>query len=52
MPTGVPNVEEAIDKAFESKSCGVALKDATISNEIFMIPLFFEHHGFVVEGRF
>ncbi|MBY5992884.1 hypothetical protein [Ferrimonas balearica] len=50
IPTGIPNLEEAIDNTIESVPNGVALENATIKRETFYIPLLFGSEAYVVEG--
>lgn len=50
IPTGVPNVKEAIDRAIESEPGCVALSDATIKYSSFYIPYIFGRSAFTVEG--
>jgi hypothetical protein len=50
IPTGVPSVKEAIDRAIESEPGSVALSDATIKYSSFYIPYIFGRNAFTVEG--
>ncbi|WP_019025853.1 hypothetical protein [Colwellia piezophila] len=51
IPTGVANMEEAMDNAIESVPCGIALKDATITHKSFYIPYIYGQSGYEVEGN-
>lgn len=48
IPTGVPNMKEAIDRALESVPGAVALVDGVVTSEYFW--LLFGQSGYVVEG--
>jgi len=48
IPTGVPNIKEAIDQALESVPGAVALMDGVVTSEYFWI--LFGQSGYVVEG--
>ena len=50
VPTAVPNIKTAIDRAIESVPGAVALLDGVISQKAWYIPLIFGQSGFVVEG--
>lgn len=50
IPTGVPNVKEAIDRAIESQPGCVALSDATVKYSSFYIPYIYGRTAFTVEG--
>lgn len=50
IPTGIPNVKEALDKAIESQPGGVALVDGVITRRSFYIPLIYGQDWFEVEG--
>lgn len=50
VPTGVPNVKEAIDRAIESVPGAVALVDGVITYKYFYIPYLFGQQTYVVEG--
>lgn len=50
IPTGVPNIKTAIDRAIESIPGAVALLDGVLSQKAWYIPIFFGQSGFVVEG--
>jgi hypothetical protein len=49
IPTGVPNMKTAIDKAIESVPGAVALMDGVVSYKSFYI-LLFGQYGYIVEG--
>lgn len=51
IPTGVANMEEAMDNAIENVPCGIALKDATITHKSFYIPYIYGQSGYEVEGN-
>ena len=51
IPTGKPNVEEALDRAIEKKKGGVALKNATIHSNWFYIPYIYGRSTISVEGE-
>ena len=50
IPTGVPNMKEAIDRAIESVPGGVALVDGVVSSKFFYIPYVYGQSSYVVEG--
>lgn len=50
IPTGVPNVKEAVDRAIESVPGAVALVDGVVSYRSFYIPYIFGQESYVVEG--
>jgi len=50
IPTGTPNVKEAIDKAIESVPGAVALLDGVITYKFWYIPYIFGNASYVVEG--
>ena len=50
IPTGVPNIKEAIDKAIESVPGAIALLDGVISSKAWYIPYIFGESSYVVEG--
>lgn len=50
IPTGVPNMKTAIDKAIESVPGAIALLDGVLSQKIWYIPYIFGKSSFVVEG--
>ncbi|HAM36893.1 MAG TPA: hypothetical protein DEB40_09670 [Elusimicrobia bacterium] len=49
IPTGTPNIKEAVDDALE-KGNGDLLIDGVIYNKMWYIPYVFGRFGFVVEG--
>lgn len=50
IPTGVPNMKEAIDKAIESVPGAVALVDGVLYQKFFYIPYIYGQSSYVVEG--
>ncbi len=50
IPTGIPSVKEALDKAIESQPGGVALVDGVITRRSFYIPLIYGQDWYEVEG--
>ncbi len=50
IPTGVPNVKQAIDSAIESVPGAVALVDGVVSYSYFYIPYIFGQQSYIVEG--
>jgi hypothetical protein len=50
IPTGVPNVKEAIDRAIESVPGAVALLDGVVMSHYFYIPYIYGKQAYVVEG--
>lgn len=51
IPTGKPNMKEAIDKAIERNGTNcVGLTNATITENWFYIPLLYGQHWLVAEG--
>jgi hypothetical protein len=50
IPTGVPNMKEAIDRAIESVPGAVALVDGVLYQRFFWIPYIYGQSAFVVEG--
>ena len=50
IPTGVPNMKTAIDKAIESVPGAIALLDGVLSQKVWYIPYIFGQSSFVVEG--
>lgn len=50
IPTGVPNVKEAIDRAIESVPGAVALVDGVVSYRSFYIPYIYGEESYIVEG--
>ncbi len=50
IPTGVPNVKEAIDRAIESVPGAVALVDGVVDYRYFWIPYIYGEETYIVEG--
>jgi len=50
IPTGIPNMKEAIDRAIESVPGAVALVDGVLYNKTFYIPLIYGQNSYVIEG--
>lgn len=50
IPTGVPNMKTAIDRAIESVPGAVALLDGVLYQKAWYIPPIFGQSGFVIEG--
>jgi hypothetical protein len=50
IPTGIPNMKEAIDRAIESKPGGVALVDGVVYSKFWYIPYIYGRSSYVVEG--
>ncbi len=50
IPTGIPDMKEAIDRAIESKPGGVALVDGVVYLNAWYIPLIYGQQSYVVEG--
>jgi len=50
VPTGTPNIKEAIDRAIESVPGAVALLDGVIYAKSWCIPLLYGQNKYVVEG--
>lgn len=50
IPTGVPNMKEAIDRAIESVPGGVALVDGVVYSKFWWIPYVYGRTSYVVEG--
>lgn len=50
IPTGVPDIKEAIDRAIESVPGAVALVDGVVRYQFFYIPYIFGKESYVVEG--
>lgn len=51
IPTGTPDIKEAIDQAIETKPCGIALKDATLTSHSWYIPYIYGQQKLVAEGK-
>lgn len=50
IPTGTPNVKEAIDRAIESVPGGVALVDGVVYHTGWWIPYIYGQISYTVEG--
>ncbi len=50
IPTGVPNLKEAIDRTIESTPNAVALVDGVVYFRSWMIPLLYGQSAYIVEG--
>jgi hypothetical protein len=50
VPTGVPNMKEAIDRAIESVPGAVAILDGVLSQRAWYIPFIYGQSMYVVEG--
>ena len=50
IPTGIPNMKTAIDKAIESVPGAIALLDGVLSMKAWYIPLLFGEQAYIVEG--
>jgi len=50
IPTGIPNMKEAIDRAIESVPGAVALVDGVLYQKLFYIPLIYGQSSYVIEG--
>lgn len=50
IPTGIPNIKQAIDKAIQSVPGAVALLDGVITYKFWWIPYIFGETSYVVEG--
>jgi phosphoribosylcarboxyaminoimidazole (NCAIR) mutase len=50
IPTGIPNMKEAIDRAIESKPGSVALVDGVVYQKVWYIPYIYGQSSYVVEG--
>lgn len=50
IPTGSPNMKEAVDRAIESKPGGVALVDGVVYSKFWWIPYIYGQVSYVVEG--
>ena len=51
FPTGRPDMKEALDEAIETKPCGIALKDATLTNFSWYIPYIYGQFKIIAEGK-
>ena len=50
IPTGTPNMKEALDRAIESVPGAVALLDGVLTQRFWYIPYIFGESAFLVEG--
>jgi hypothetical protein len=50
VPTGTPNMKEAVDRAIESVPGAVALLDGVLTQNFWYIPYVFGTSAFLVEG--
>src|SRR3989338_8323610 len=50
IPTGTPNIKQAIDRAIESVPGAVALLDGVITEKGWWIPYIYGESSYVVEG--
>lgn len=50
IPTGVPNIKTAIDRAIQSVPGAVALLDGVVTSKMWYIPYIFGKSTYVVEG--
>lgn len=50
IPTGIPNMKEAMDQAIEASPGAVGLSDVTIKQGAFVIPLIYGQQWYEVEG--
>ncbi len=50
IPTGTPNIKEAIDRAIESVPGAIALLDGVITAKSWWIPYIYGESSYVVEG--
>jgi len=50
IPTGTPNMKEALDRAIESVPGAVALLDGVLTQKFWYIPYIFGQSAFLVEG--
>lgn len=50
IPTGVPNLKEAVDKAIESVPGAVALLDGVVTYKFWWIPYIYGQQSYIVEG--
>jgi hypothetical protein len=50
IPTGVPNMKEAIDRAIESTPGCIALLDGVVYSKYWWIPYIYGQSSFIVEG--
>lgn len=50
IPTGTPNIKEAVDRAIEKVPGAIALLDGVVSAKAWYIPYIFGESSYVVEG--
>jgi hypothetical protein len=50
IPTGIPNLKEALDRAIESTPGAVALVDGAVTWHFWLIPLVYGRTWYEVEG--
>lgn len=50
IPTGVPNIKEAVDKAIEKVPGAIALLDGVVTSKGWWIPYIYGESSYVVEG--
>lgn len=50
VPTGLPNMKEAIDRAIESVPGTIALVDGVVFHFAWQIPLIYGEDSYIVEG--
>ena len=50
IPTGTPNIKEAIDRAIESVPGAIALLDGVVTAKAFWIPYIYGESSYIVEG--
>lgn len=50
IPTGVPNMKEAVDRAIESVPGAVALVDGVLSHRAWYIPYIYGQESYIIEG--
>lgn len=51
IPTGVPNMKEAMDEAIEQTPGAIALSDVTVKQGFWWIPYIYGQQYFEVEGN-
>ncbi|MBA6291669.1 hypothetical protein H4J58_18815 [Colwellia sp. MB3u-70] len=51
IPTGRPDMKEALDNAIETKPCGIALKDVTLTSHSWYIPYIYGQRKIIAEGK-
>ena len=50
IPTGVPNIKDAMDKAIESQPGAIALLDGVVTQTTWWIPYIYGQNTITVEG--